>query len=51
MKRLSHTYLLLCFALSAFGQSKDKTNVQDIITGLKKIKYEATEVKKDKEKK
>jgi len=23
MKRLSHTYLLLCFALSAFGQSKD----------------------------
>ena len=29
----------------------DKTNVQDIIKGFKKIKYEATEVKKDKEKK
>jgi copper chaperone CopZ len=29
----------------------DKTNVQDIIKGFKKIKYEASEVKKDKEKK
>ena len=29
----------------------DKTNVQDIIKGFKKIKYEAFEVKKDKEKK
>ena len=29
----------------------DKTNVQDIIKGFKKIKYEATEVKKDKENK
>jgi len=29
----------------------DKTNVQDIIKGFKKIKYEATEVKKEKEKK
>ena len=29
----------------------DKTNVQVIIKGFKKIKYEASEVKKDKEKK
>lgn len=29
----------------------DKTNVQDIIKGFKKIKYEASEVKKEKEKK
>lgn len=29
----------------------EKTNVQNIIQGFKKIKYEATEVKKDKEKK
>ena len=29
----------------------EKTNVQDIIKGFKKIKYEASEVKKDKEKK
>ena len=29
----------------------EKTNVQNIIKGFKKIKYEATEVKKDKEKK
>jgi Copper chaperone len=29
----------------------DKTNVQDIIKGFKKIKYEASEVKKDKENK
>ncbi len=29
----------------------DKTNVQNIIKGFKKIKYEASEVKKDKEKK
>ena len=29
----------------------DKTNVQNIIKGFKKIKYEATEVKKDKVKK
>ena len=29
----------------------DKTNVQNIIKGFKKIKYEATEVKKDKSKK
>lgn len=28
-----------------------KTNVQDIIRGFKKIKYEASEVKKDKENK
>lgn len=28
-----------------------KTNVQDIIKGFKKIKYEASEVKKDKENK
>ena len=27
----------------------DKTNVQDIIKGFKKIKYEASEVKKEKE--
>ena len=33
MKRLSHTYLLLCFALSAFGQSKegvDTLKIQEI---------------------
>ncbi len=29
----------------------DKTNVQNIIKGFKKIKYEASEVKKEKEKK
>jgi copper chaperone CopZ len=29
----------------------EKTNVQDIIKGFKKIKYEASEVKKDKENK
>jgi len=29
----------------------EKTNVQNIIKGFKKIKYEASEVKKDKEKK
>ena len=29
----------------------DKTNVQDIIKGFKKIKYEASEVKKEKQKK
>ena len=29
----------------------EKTNVQDIIKGFKKIKYEASEVKKDKVKK
>jgi len=29
----------------------EKTNVQNIIQGFKKIKYEAFEVKKDKEKK
>ena len=29
----------------------DKTNVQDIIKGFKKIKYEVSEVKKGKEKK
>ena len=29
----------------------EKTNVQNIIQGFKKIKYEASEVKKDKEKK
>ena len=29
----------------------EKTNVQDISKGFKKIKYEASEVKKDKEKK
>ena len=29
----------------------DKTNVQNIIKGFKKIKYEASEVKKDKENK
>ena len=29
----------------------EKTNVQNIIQGFKKIKYEATEVKKDKENK
>ena len=29
----------------------EKTNVQNIIQGFKKIKYEATDVKKDKEKK
>lgn len=29
----------------------EKTNVQDIIKGFKKIKYEASEVKKEKEKK
>ena len=29
----------------------DKTNVHNIIKGFKKIKYEATEVKKDKQKK
>ena len=29
----------------------EKTNVQDIIKGFKKIKYEATEVKKEKENK
>lgn len=29
----------------------DKTNVQEIIKGFKKIKYEASEVKKEKEKK
>ena len=29
----------------------EKTNVQNIIKGFKKIKYEATEVKKDKENK
>ena len=29
----------------------DKTNVQNLIKGFKKIKYEASEVKKDKENK
>ena len=66
MKRSCSIGILLCFALSAFWQSKDgvdtlktdlknktviieydaeKTNVQNIIRGFKKIKYEATEVK------
>ena len=60
MRRSCPIGILLCLALSAFGQSKEgvdtlktktvtveydaeKTNVQNIIKGFKKIKYEASE--------